>query len=272
MADSRRVLERRDVDVDLDRVVREDVLELLAVLVGGDRLVLVGEEDVAVAAEEVLQRLTAGLVLDLHVLGDELVEVVEARLGVLPAVGRVAVAGEQVPLRRARGERVRREDLDARLEQVVPGLDVLRVALADDERDDRGRDQALVVAVLPRRVDQAGVDEPGHVGLGGERDDVGLLAGLDGARLVAGGAERRLELDPLALRRLAEGGDDLVVDDLRRGVRDERQRALRAVAAGRGSAVPSVRLIRGAAAAHDHRGRKCEQQRHGELPHQILQS
>ena len=34
---------------------------------------------------------------------------------------------------------------------------------------------------LPVRVDDAGVDEPRHVGLGRERHDVGLLAGLDRA-------------------------------------------------------------------------------------------
>ena len=66
----RRVLRRRDVDLDLDRVVRDHVVEVLALLVGGRGLVLVGQEDVAVAGGEVLQRLAAGLVLDLDVLGD----------------------------------------------------------------------------------------------------------------------------------------------------------------------------------------------------------
>ena len=154
-------------------------------------------EYVAVAADEVLQRLTARLVLHLHVLGDELGEVLQAGLRVLAAVRGVAVAAEQVPLRRARAERVRREHLDARLEQVVPGLDVLRIALAHDERDDRGGDEAVVRPVLPRRLDQPGVDQARHVRLGRERHDVGGLAGLDGARLVAGRAERRLELEPL---------------------------------------------------------------------------
>ena len=37
-----------------------------------------------------------------------------------------------------------------------------------------------------------GVDQAGHVGLEREVDDVGRLAGLDRARLVAGGAERVL--------------------------------------------------------------------------------
>ena len=107
------------------------------------------------------------------------------------------------------------------LEQVVPRLDVLRVALAHDEGDDGRRDETLVRAVLPGRVDEAGVDEPRHVGLGRERDDVGLLAGLDGTRLVAGGAEGGLEADALALGCLPEGRDQLVVDDLRGRVRDE---------------------------------------------------
>ena len=63
--------------------------------------------------------------------------------------------------------------------------------------------------------DDPRLDEAGHVGLDREADDVGLLAGLDGAALVAGGAEGRLEADALAGRGLLEVGDDLVVDDLR---------------------------------------------------------
>jgi hypothetical protein len=195
------------------------------------------------------------------VLGDELAEVVEARLGILPALGRKAVGGEQVPLRGAGAERVRREHLDAGLEQVVPGADVLRVAFAHDERDHRGGHEPLVLAVLPGRLDEPGVDEPGHVRLGGERDDVGLLAGLDGARLIAGRAEGRLELQPLPLRRRLEGGDDLVVDDLRRRVGHERERALRPVAARRGGGVAAL-LVGCAAAARARQDgeRQCREQ------------
>src|SRR3954447_17110349 len=123
--------------LDRDRLVGDDVVDLLALLLRRERLVLVGDEDVAGAAREVLQRLAAGLVLDDDVLRDQLAQVVQAGLGVLAAAALGAVGGEDVPLRRATRERVGREDLDARLEQVVPRPDVLRVALADDEADDR---------------------------------------------------------------------------------------------------------------------------------------
>ena len=223
----RRVLGRRDVDVDLDRVVRDDVVEVLALLVGGRRLVLVGEEDVRVTRGEVLQRLATGLVLHLHVLREQLAHVGQTRLGVLAAVGCLPVGGEQVPLRGAGRERVGREDLDARLEQVVPRLDVLGVALADDERHDRRGHEALVGTRVPVVGDEAGLHQPRHVGLGGERHDVGLLACFDRAALVAGRAVGPLDLGALALRGLLEVGDDLVVDDLRGRVRDEVQASRR---------------------------------------------
>jgi hypothetical protein len=184
-------------DVDAQRVVGDDVLDVLALLLRGRRLVLVGEEDVALAAGERLQRLAAGLGLDADVLLDQLVDVVEAA---------VREGAQEVPLRRARGERVRGHDLDARLEQVVPGADVLGVALADDEGDDRRGDEAVRGRVLPALVDQARVDEPRHVGLDRERDVVGGQAGLDGAALVAGCAVGRLELDAPALGLLWKPG------------------------------------------------------------------
>src|SRR3954462_5493285 len=98
--------------LDRDRPVGDHVVDVLPLLLRRDRLVLVGEQDVAGARREGLQRLAPRLGLDLDVLGDQLVDVV----GVLA----LAVRGEQVPLRRARRERVRGDDLDARLEQVVP--------------------------------------------------------------------------------------------------------------------------------------------------------
>ena len=63
---------------------------------------------------------------------DQLSDVVEPGLLVSAAAGGLAVGGEQVPLRGARGERVRREDLDPVSQQVVPGLDPLGIALPDD--------------------------------------------------------------------------------------------------------------------------------------------
>ena len=82
-------------------------------------------------------------------------------------------------------------------DQVVPVLDALRVALADDEHDDRVLDDAVVVVLrLPVVGDDPRVDEPRDVGLEREVDDVGRQAGLDRPRLVAGGAERVLNSTP----------------------------------------------------------------------------
>src|SRR3954447_5433102 len=232
-----RLRDDRDRVLDQDRLVGDDVVHLLALLLRRDRLVLVGDQHVAGARGEVLQRLAARLVLDLDVLGDELAQVVEAGLSVLAAAALGAVGGEDVPLRRARRERVRREDLDARLEQVVPGVDVLRVALAHDEADDGLRDEALGRCVGPVVRDQPALDETVHVGRERERDDVGRQPGLDRAALVAGRAEGLLERDAASGLRPLEAGDDLVVDDLRGGGGEERELGLRAAGArGAGAA------------------------------------
>src|SRR5919206_643157 len=80
-----RLRDGRDRVLDQDRLIGDDVVDLLALLLRGDRLVLVGDEDVAGARGEVVERLAARLVLDDDVLGDELAQVVEARLRALPA-------------------------------------------------------------------------------------------------------------------------------------------------------------------------------------------
>ena len=88
----------------------------------------------------------------------------------------LAVRGHDVPARAARGERVRRDHRDVVAEQVVPVLDVLRVAPADGERDDRRLRAAAVLALVPVVLgDEAGVDQTGHVGLDREVDEVGRL-------------------------------------------------------------------------------------------------
>src|SRR4051795_1993705 len=226
-----RLRDDRDRVLDGDRLVGDDVVDLLPLLLGGDRLVLVGDEDVAGAGREVVERLAAGLVLDHDVLGDELAQIGEPGGRVLAAAALRAVGGHDVPLRRAARERVRREDLDARLEQVVPRADVLRVALADDEADDRLRDEALRRRARPVLGDEPVFDEAVHVRRERERHDVGGEARLDRAALVTGGAVGLAEADAVAGRRLLEFGDDLVVDDLRGGVGDERQLGIRAAAA-----------------------------------------
>src|SRR4051794_11490446 len=159
-----RALHHRDRVLDQDRLVGDDVVDLLALALRGDRLVLIGDQDVARARGEVLQRLAPRLVLDLDVLRDELAQVREAGGGVLAAAALGAVGGEDVPLRGARRERVRREDLDARLEQVVPRADLLRVALAHDEADDGARDEAAVRAAVPAGGHEAGLHQAVHVG------------------------------------------------------------------------------------------------------------
>ena len=72
----------------------------------------------------------------------------------------------------------------------------------------------LVVVVLPVLGDEALVDQAGHVGLERVVHVVGLLAGHDGAALVAGGAVRALELDVLAGVGVLEGVEDALVGRL----------------------------------------------------------
>ena len=130
------------------------------------------------------------------------------------------------------------DHLDAVLQQVVPGLDVLRVALARREHDDGVGDEAVVLVLVPVRGDLLGLDELVDVRRQRQRDDVGVQAGLDGAGLVAGGAVGLLEADVLAVGGLLEGGDDLLVRLLRRRVGDQAEaarapRGVAAAAAGR---------------------------------------
>src|SRR3954469_24195612 len=242
----------RDRVLDRDRLVGDHVVDLLALLPRGDRLVLVRDQDVAGARGEVVERLAAGLVLDDDVLGDECAQVGQPGSRVLAAAALRAIRGHDVPLRRAARERVRGEHPDARLEQVVPRADVLRVALANDEADDRLRDEGLRRRARPVLADEPVADETVHVGGERERHDVRRQPRLDGAALIAGGAERLLEADAGARLRLAARGDDLVVDDLRGRVRDERELGLRAAAArasARGAAAGGV----GGAAARGQR-------------------
>src|SRR3954469_10639988 len=230
-----RLRDDRDRVLDRDRLVGGHVVDLLALLLRRDRLVLVRDQDVAGAGREVVERLAPGLVLDDDVLGDELAQIGEAGLRVLAAAALGAVGGQDVPLRRAARERVRGEDLDARLEQVVPRADVLRVALADDEADDRLRDEALRRRARPVLGDEPVLDEAVHVRRERERHDVGGEARLHRAALVARGAVGLAERHAVAGRGLLEAGDDLVVDDLRGRVRDERELGLGAAAARAGA-------------------------------------
>ena len=95
--------------------------------------------------------------------------------------------GQQVPARAAGGFRVRRDHCYARLDQVIPVLDALRVALAHQEHDGRGIGRAGIrQALLPVLRDQLAefvqlVDIPGqrqghHVGAQTVDHRTGLLA------------------------------------------------------------------------------------------------
>src|SRR6478736_3222902 len=154
--------------LDLERRRRGDVLDGVAAALEEDRLVLVTDQGVAGPLEEGVAGLTAGFRLGRDVVLDQGADVVQAGLGVGAAVALRRVRRQQVPLRRAGAERVRRDDVDPRLEQVVPVLDPLRVALADHDGHDRAERDSLLRARVPACVDQSGVDQPGHVGLDGE--------------------------------------------------------------------------------------------------------
>src|SRR5918997_214426 len=208
--------------LDEDRLVRNHVVELHAGLLRGDRLVLVGDQQVAL-------------------------EEVERLFGRLALLDLGPVGGHEVPLRPAGRERVGRDDLDAVLGEVVPGLDVLGVAVADGEHHDGVGDEALRVVVGPVGVDDPRLDELVDVGREGQRDDVGRQPGLDRAGLVAGSAVGLRELHALALGSLVEGRDQLAVRLLGRRVGDQRDLAAAPVAAG------GLALLGGPAAAAQHR-------------------
>ena len=226
-----RLLGHRQRVLDEDRLRRDDVLDVLAGLLRGDRLVLVGEQHVALAADERLQRLTRALVLHGHVVE----EVLEVGLGLVLGLALLelgAVGGHDVPLGAAGGERVRLDDLDARLGQVGPAGDALGIALADDEDDDRLGHEPVVLVLVPVGGDEAGVHEPRHVGLERELDDVGRQAGLHAAALLAGRAVGLVEGDVRPGVRLLEGRDQLRVRLARRRVGDERDAGPAPAAAG----------------------------------------
>src|SRR6201999_3277111 len=106
--------------------------------------------------------------------------------------------------------------------QVFEGLDPERVALFDQDHDERGGGDPFVFVLVPVFGDDfAFFDEPFHVAAGGEVDHRGGLAGRDRAALVAGGAEGVAEADALALGSFFEGRlQGFGVDRFRGGVTD----------------------------------------------------
>ncbi len=81
----------------------------------------------------------------------------------------------------------------------------------------------LCGSLVPVGRDDVRLHQARDVGRERERDDVGRQAGLDRAALVAGGAVGRAERRALAARRGGELRGELVVDDLRGRVGDERE-------------------------------------------------
>jgi hypothetical protein len=129
-----------------------------------DRFVLIAEQHVTLAARERLQRFARALVEYGDAL-EQLRHVVPGLLGRLALLELRAVGGHDVPLRAAGGERVRLEHVDALLDHVVPGPDVLRIPLPDHEDHDRLGHEAVVLVLIPVLVDEPGLDQPRHVRL-----------------------------------------------------------------------------------------------------------
>src|SRR5438105_2240793 len=170
--------------LDPDRRLRDHVVDGLTLALCEDRLVLVGEHDVATAGEEGLERLARALVLRDDVV-EELVQVRDRLLVAFALAAHRAVGGHDVPARAAGCERVRRHDLDARLDEVLPVADVLRVAVPEHEDDDRAGDHPVPGVLVPARADEVRLHEGGDVRLERERDDVGVQSVHDRLGLVA---------------------------------------------------------------------------------------
>src|SRR5262245_2181917 len=179
-----RVLGDRDRVLDQDRAGGRHVLEVDALLIRLDRLVLVADQHVALAARERVERVSGAVVLNRGVIDHLLDEVLRLRLG-LAGLDLRPVDGHDVPAGAARGGRVRIDDLDVAASEVGEGLDVLRVPRPHHQGDDRVRNDPLVLVLIPVGRDDPRVDQPRHVRLERELDDVGRLPGLDGAALIA---------------------------------------------------------------------------------------
>ena len=116
---------------------------------------------------------------------------------------------------------------DAVLDEVVPVLDALGVALAHQEDDGRGVGRGVVAeALLPIGLDLAGLGDLVDVALKRQRHHVGFQAVDDGAGLLARAAMGLLDGDVLAglgLPILGEGLVDGFVELTRRVVGDVEQ-------------------------------------------------
>ena len=200
------------------------MLDVLALPFDVDGLVLVAQQNVPGPLQEDVGGLAAGAGPGLDVAGYQFVDEVQPGLLVSAAVALSRVRREQVPLGRPRTERTRRHHLDAGCQQVVPVLDVLRVALAYHQADHRTERNALGDTGVPVLGDLARLDQSGHVGLDREVHQVGRLAVDDGAGLVTGCAVGRRDGYALALRCGGECGNDLAPARFGHGIGDHVQR------------------------------------------------
>jgi len=126
----------------------------------------------------------------------------------------VAPRGELVPSRAAGRLRVRGDHLDAGLDEVLPRLEALGVALADEEDDCRGVGRRVERELrLPVAVDELAAGERDRVDVIAERErhDVGLYAVDYRAGLLSAAAVRLLDDDLLSRLVLPVARELLVV-------------------------------------------------------------
>ncbi|CPZ58032.1 Uncharacterised protein [Mycobacteroides abscessus] len=140
-----------------------------------------------------------------HQLGDE----IQSGLRVLAAFALRGIRSQQVPLGRTGTQRAGADDLEAGLQQIVPVLDVLRVALAHNQSHHRPKRDTAECVLIPVRGNLLGLDQPGDIRLHREVHDVGGLAALDPTGLVAGGTVGLGDLDALTGLCGVEGRNDL---------------------------------------------------------------
>ena len=76
-------------------------------------------------------------------------------------------------------------DLDALLQQIVPGGDPLRVVRTDGQDNNGIGDHPLVLVGIPVLGDETRLHQAGDVWLEGERDDICWETALDGAALLS---------------------------------------------------------------------------------------
>src|SRR5215217_4854777 len=145
-------------------LVGDAVLKAIVLPLRQYGLVLVTDEDVALATREGLQRVP-GAARHYGDVGEEILQIGLRLGGGLALLQLGPVSGHDVPLGATGGEGVRGYYLYPRLGQVVPVLDALRIALPDNEGDDRVGDHALVLVLVPIAVNKLVVHQPRHVGL-----------------------------------------------------------------------------------------------------------